>query len=90
VAAVTQLLLMALDVVQEGLQLLEGLSTGLHHALVHLGEEGRVTRVAHHGNKQGKPSASRQWASFLEISATASFTESDHCPSTHCAGEQLS
>lgn len=59
VAAITQLLLMALDVLKEGLQLLEGLSTGLHHTFVHLGEEGRATSVAHHGNKQGKSSANR-------------------------------
>lgn len=60
VAAVTQLFLVALDVLEEGLQLLESLSTGFHHTLVHLGEEGRVTGVAHHGNKQGKSSASSQ------------------------------
>lgn len=59
-AAITQLLLVALDVFKEGLQLLEGLSTGLHHTLVHLGEEGRATGVAHHGNKQGGFSANRQ------------------------------
>lgn len=59
VAAITQLLLVALDVLKEGLQLLEGLGTGLHHTFVHLGE-GRATGDAHHGNRQGKPSANRQ------------------------------
>lgn len=60
VTAITQLLLVALDVLEEGLQFLEGLSAGLHHTLVHLGEESRVTGVAHHRNKQGKSSANRQ------------------------------
>lgn len=48
VAAITQLLLMALDVVEERLQLLEGLSAAFHHTLVHLGEEarGKVERHA--------------------------------------------
>lgn len=85
VAAITQLLLVALDVLKEGLQLLEGLSAGFHHTLVHLGEQRRVTGAAHCGKKQGKPSAS-----FSEIIATGSFTKRDHCPLSHCAGGQLS
>lgn len=60
VAAITQLLLVALDVVEERLQLLEGLSAAFHHTLVHLGEEVRGTGKAHHGNIQGKSSANGQ------------------------------
>lgn len=55
VAAITQLLLVALDVLKEGLQLLEGLSTGLHYAFVHLGEEGRATGVTQHRNNREDP-----------------------------------
>lgn len=60
VAAITQLLLVALDVLEEGLQFLEGLSAGLHHTLVHLSQEERVTGAAHHRNKQGKSSTNRE------------------------------
>lgn len=91
VAAVTQLLLVALDVVEERLQLLEGLSAALHHTLVHLGEEGRAGGVAQRGNKQGKSSAStRSSLPSSEIIATGHSTEHNCCPLVPCAGEQLS
>lgn len=55
VAAVTQLLLVALDVVEERLQLLEGLSAALHHTLVHLGEEGEQGQWHSMGTNRANP-----------------------------------
>lgn len=73
VAAVTQLLLVALDVLKEGLQLLEGLGTGLHHTFVHLAE----------GRKLGRLTMDTSWEKPVPTVRTAFLSGKKHRLSGH-------